>query len=119
MSTLGLDIHFYHVTPRIPSERVKNVKVFPLLLLHGWPGSIVEFQKIIPMLTTPSPDKDYVFEVIAPSLPGYGFSQAAVRPGLGPSQVKFYGKMPNNLIKWRNIYASKAERKAKKKKRLC
>ncbi|TGZ51818.1 juvenile hormone epoxide hydrolase 1-like [Temnothorax curvispinosus] len=82
----GLDIHFYHVKPNIPPER-KNVKVFPLLIIHGWPGSVVEFQKIIPMLTTPRPDKDFVFEVIAPSLPGYGFSQGAVRPGLASPQI--------------------------------
>jgi len=90
MST-GLDIHFYHVKPFIPPER-KNLKVLPLLIVHGWPGSVVEFQKIIPMLTTPRPDKDFVFEVIAPSLPGYGFSQAAVRPGLATPQVKFTEK---------------------------
>ncbi|XP_011879720.1 PREDICTED: juvenile hormone epoxide hydrolase 1-like [Vollenhovia emeryi] len=82
----GLDIHFYHVKPHIPPER-KNVKVLPLLIVHGWPGSVVEFQKIIPMLTTPRPDRDFVFEVIAPSLPGYGFSQGAVRPGLGTPQI--------------------------------
>ncbi|KAH0951508.1 hypothetical protein HN011_003406 [Eciton burchellii] len=81
----GLDIHFYHVKPHIPSNR--NLKVLPLLILHGWPGSVVEFQKIIPMLTTPRPDRDFVFEVIAPSLPGYGFSQGAVRPGLGTAQI--------------------------------
>ncbi|XP_012218175.1 juvenile hormone epoxide hydrolase 1 [Linepithema humile] len=82
----GLDIHFYHVKPHIPPER-KNIKVLPLLISHGWPGSVVEFQKILPILTTPRPDKDFVFEVIAPSLPGYGFSQAAVRPGMGPAQI--------------------------------
>lgn len=82
----GLDIHFYHVKPQVPSDR-PNLKILPLLLLHGWPGSVIEFQKIIPMLTKPHPDRDFVFEVIAPSLPGYGFSQAAVRPGLGTPQV--------------------------------
>ncbi|XP_011691228.1 PREDICTED: juvenile hormone epoxide hydrolase 1-like [Wasmannia auropunctata] len=82
----GLDIHFYHVKPHIPPER-KNLKVLPLLIVHGWPGSVVEFQKIIPMLTTPRPDKDFVFEVIAPSIPGYGFSQAAVRQGLCTPQI--------------------------------
>ncbi|RLU21450.1 hypothetical protein DMN91_005823 [Ooceraea biroi] len=81
----GLDIHFYYVKPHVPSDR--NVKVLPLLILHGWPGSVVEFQKIIPMLTTPRPDRDFVFEVIAPSLPGFAFSQAPVRPGLGPVQA--------------------------------
>jgi len=79
------------VKPHIPPER-KNIKILPLIILHGWPGSVVEFQKIFPMLTTPRPDKDFVFEVIAPSLPGYGFSQAAVRPGMGPAQVKFVKK---------------------------
>ncbi|XP_029168139.1 juvenile hormone epoxide hydrolase 1-like [Nylanderia fulva] len=82
----GLDIHFYRVKPYIPPDR-KNIKILPLLITHGWPGSVVEFQKIIPMLTTPRADKDFVFEVIAPSLPGYAFSQAAVRSGLGPPQV--------------------------------
>ncbi|XP_034174046.1 juvenile hormone epoxide hydrolase 1 [Osmia lignaria lignaria] len=82
----GLDIHFYHVKPtNLPKD--KNLKVLPLLLLHGWPGSVVEFQKIIPMLTKPWPNHDFVFEVIAPSLPGYGFSQGAARPGLGTAQM--------------------------------
>lgn len=52
----------------------------------------MEFQKIIPMLTTPRPDRDFVFEVVIPSLPGFTFSQAAVRTGLGPPQVKFIRK---------------------------
>ncbi|NP_001128399.1 epoxide hydrolase 1 precursor [Nasonia vitripennis] len=81
----GLDIHFYHVKPQVPKDR--KVRVLPLLMLHGWPGSIVEFQKIIPMLTTAKPDENFVFELIIPSLPGYGFSQAAARPGLGPAQM--------------------------------
>lgn len=59
----------------------------PLLLIHGWPGSIREFYEIIPLLTTPQKGRDFVFEVIAPSLPGYGFSQAAVRPGLATSDA--------------------------------
>lgn len=86
MKTLGLDIHFYHVKPtNLPKD--KNLKVLPLLMLHGWPGSVVEFQKIIPILTKPWPNQNFVFEVIAPSLPGYGFSEGAVRPGMATSQV--------------------------------
>ncbi|CAL7939638.1 unnamed protein product [Xylocopa violacea] len=82
----GLDIHFYHIKPtNLPKD--KNLKVLPLLLLHGWPGSIVEFQKIIPMLTKPWPNQDFVFEIIAPSLPGYGFSDGAIRPGMSTSQM--------------------------------
>lgn len=83
---LGLDIHFYHVKPtNLPNN--KNLKVLPLLMLHGWPGSVVEFQKIIPMLTKPWSNQNFVFEVIVPSLPGYGFSEGAVRPGMANAQV--------------------------------
>lgn len=79
----GLDIHFLHVKP----EKSVNKKVVPILLLHGWPGSVVEFYKIIPMLTTPRADRDFVFEVIAPSLPGFGFSSAPTISGLSDFQM--------------------------------
>ncbi|XP_047356649.1 juvenile hormone epoxide hydrolase 1-like [Vespa velutina] len=82
----GLDIHFYHVKPSNLSKD-RKIKVLPLLLVHGWPGSVVEFQKIIPLLTTPRPNKDFVFELVIPSLPGYGFSDGAVRPGLAPAHM--------------------------------
>jgi microsomal epoxide hydrolase len=66
----GLKIHFIHQPGKGPNPK-------PLLLLHGWPGSIYEFQQIIPMLTDPAAhgakERDS-FTVIAPSLPGYGFS---------------------------------------------
>ena len=56
----------------------------PLLIVHGWPGSVWEFHKLIPMLTDPGSyggtDED-AFEVIAPSIPGYGFSEAPHRTG--------------------------------------
>jgi Epoxide hydrolase N terminus. len=55
----GLNIHFIRVTPKVPA----TIKVYPLLILHGWPGSVKEFQGIIPLLTTPRKDKDFVFEV--------------------------------------------------------
>lgn len=100
----GLDIHFYHVKPHIPTER-KNITVLPLLLLHGWPGSVVEFQKIFPLLTTPRPDKNFVFEVIAPSLPGYAFSQAAVRPGLSPAQMSVIFKNLMLRLGFNKFYA--------------
>lgn len=99
LTSTGLNIHFYHVKPaRVPSDR-RNLRILPLLISHGWPGSVVEFQKIIPMLTTPQPDRDYVFEVIAPSLPGFGFSQAAVRPGLSPAQVQYTSLSDVTFIK--------------------
>lgn len=79
----GLNIHYLHVKP----EKAVNKKIVPLMLIHGWPGSVVEFYKIIPMLTTPRADRDFVFEVVVPSLPGFGFSSAATIPGLGASQM--------------------------------
>lgn len=81
----GLDIHFVHVKPKGAQNQKK--KVLPLLLLHGWPGSFVEFTKIIPLLTKESESDDFVFEIVAPSLPGYGFSDGAKKPGLGPAEM--------------------------------
>ncbi|KAL4709526.1 hypothetical protein ACJJTC_007257, partial [Scirpophaga incertulas] len=74
----GLDIHFIRVKPNVNN----NVKVLPLLLLHGWPGSVREFYEAIPMLTTPRSDFNFVFELIIPSLPGFGYSDATERSGL-------------------------------------
>ena len=55
------------------------VKTLPLLMVHGWPGSVWEFYKILPMLTDET--SDVTFEVICPSIPGYGYSEAAHKPG--------------------------------------
>ncbi|XP_013165412.1 PREDICTED: juvenile hormone epoxide hydrolase-like [Papilio xuthus] len=79
----GLDIHFIRVKPQVPA----GVEILPLLILHGWPGSVREFYEVIPLLTKQQPGYNFAFEVIAPSLPGFGFSQGAVRPGLAPPQV--------------------------------
>ncbi|EAT36616.1 AAEL011314-PA [Aedes aegypti] len=79
----GLNIHFIHVKPKVPA----GTKVLPLLLLHGWPGSVREFYDVIPKLTTKSDDKDFVFEVVVPSLPGYGWSEGASKQGLSPSRI--------------------------------
>lgn len=70
----GLNIHFIHVKPKVLSA---NTKILPLLLLHGWPGSIREFYDVIEMLTEKSNEK-FAFEIIVPSLPGYGFSQVLI-----------------------------------------
>ncbi|KAF2886416.1 hypothetical protein ILUMI_19757, partial [Ignelater luminosus] len=82
-SIQGLQIHFIRVKP----PQTSGLQVVPLLLLHGWPGSVREFYEIIPLLTTPQKGRNFVFEVIVPSLPGYGFSQAAAKPGLGAVQL--------------------------------
>lgn len=79
----GLDIHFIHVKPKV----TEGHKIFPLLLLHGWPGSFREFYEIIPILTNIQEGRDFVFEVVVPSLPGYGFSDPAARPGMGSPQM--------------------------------
>ncbi|XP_038218168.1 juvenile hormone epoxide hydrolase-like [Zerene cesonia] len=79
----GLNIHFVRVTPEVPAGK----EVVPLLLLHGWPGSFLEFYDAIPLLTAVNKDSDFAVELIIPSLPGYGFSSAAVRPGLGADKV--------------------------------
>jgi pimeloyl-ACP methyl ester carboxylesterase len=67
----GQSIHFIHA-------RSAHADAFPLLLMHGWPGSIVEFLDVIPRLTDPEAhggEAGDAFHVIAPSLPGYGFSE--------------------------------------------
>nr|XP_057914462.1 epoxide hydrolase 1-like isoform X1 [Doryrhamphus excisus] len=66
----GIDVHFIHVRP----TQHKNQKVVPLMLVHGWPGSFFEFYKILPLLT--ENHNGITFEVICPSIPGYGFSEA-------------------------------------------
>jgi pimeloyl-ACP methyl ester carboxylesterase len=66
----GLKIHFIHEPGRGPNPK-------PLLILHGWPGSVYEFMELIPMLTDPGAhggDPRDSFTLVAPSLPGYGFS---------------------------------------------
>jgi pimeloyl-ACP methyl ester carboxylesterase len=66
----GIDLHFIH-------EQGKGPKPMPLLLSHGWPGSVIEFHKVLPMLTDPArfgADPADAFTVVAPSLPGYAFS---------------------------------------------
>jgi pimeloyl-ACP methyl ester carboxylesterase len=66
----GLDIHFVHV-------RSKEASATPLVIVHGWPGSFVEFQKIIGSLTDPvahGGQAEDAFHVVCPSLPGFGFS---------------------------------------------
>jgi len=79
----GIDLHFIH-------EEGRGPKPLPLLLSHGWPGSIWEFHKIIPMLTDPARfggDPADAFTVVAPSLPGYGFSFAPGQARFGITEI--------------------------------
>jgi pimeloyl-ACP methyl ester carboxylesterase len=75
----GLDIHFIYV-------RSKHKKALPLIVTHGWPGSIIEQMKIIDPLVNPSDHggkPEDAFDVVIPSMPGYGFSGKPTTPGLG------------------------------------
>lgn len=79
----GLDIHFLHV--RSPHE-----DALPLVITHGWPGSVVEFQKVIAPLTDPvahGGDAGDAFHVVCPSLPGYAFSGKPSRTGTGVDKI--------------------------------
>uniref|UniRef100_A0A915Q4U7 Epoxide hydrolase n=1 Tax=Setaria digitata TaxID=48799 RepID=A0A915Q4U7_9BILA len=77
----GLKIHFIRAKPTQNSYQL----VVPLLLLHGWPGNVFEFLKIIPKLIDPiqqiGSDINVAFEVIAPSIPGFGWSSAPMKTG--------------------------------------
>ena len=79
----NLDIHFIH--QRSPEENA-----LPIIITHGWPGSIAEFTKIIGPLTDPVAHggrAEDAFHVVAPSMPGYGFSDKPTEPGFGLQQV--------------------------------
>ena len=79
----GLDIHFIH-------QRSKNPNAMPIAITHGWPGSIVEFTKIIPLLTDPAAHGGKAgdaFHVVAISLPGFGFSGKPAERGYGPERM--------------------------------
>jgi microsomal epoxide hydrolase len=75
----GIDLHFIHEPGQGPAP-------MPLLLSHGWPGSVLEFQRLIPLLTDPARfggDPRDAFTVVAPSLPGYAFSSQPGQPAMG------------------------------------
>jgi pimeloyl-ACP methyl ester carboxylesterase len=79
----GLDIHFIHV-------RSKNPNPLPVIITHGWPGSIIEQMKVIDPLTNPTAhggSASDAFDVVIPSLPGYGFSGKPTAPGWTPVSI--------------------------------
>lgn len=78
----GLDMHFIH-------QRSENPDAIPLMIVHGWPGSVAEFSKIIGPLTDPvahGGDMADSYHIIAPSLPGFGFSERPSEPGYSPEK---------------------------------
>ncbi|WP_339856793.1 epoxide hydrolase [Pseudohongiella acticola] len=79
----GVDLHFIH-------QRSPHPDAMPLLLTHGWPGSIVEFRHLIDALTHPEQHGGSAadaFHVIAPSLPGFAFSGKPTQPGYNPERM--------------------------------
>lgn len=75
----GLEFHFIH-------QRSPHPDALPLLITHGWPGSVAEFQKVIEPLVNPGRSEE-AFHVVCPSLPGYGFSGKPTRTGWGVGKV--------------------------------
>jgi len=79
----GLGIHFI-------LERAKGTKALPLIITHGWPSSFIQMLKIIPLLTDPARyggDESDSFDVVVPSMPGYGFSERPAEPGMVTSRI--------------------------------
>lgn len=77
----GLSLHFYHI-------RSGRSGCQPLLLLHGWPGSVAEFLELIPMLDHYNQNGDSPgFDLVIPSLPGFGFSSKPTEAGYSPSRI--------------------------------
>ncbi len=79
----GLDIHFIHV-------RSKHEDALPMIVTHGWPGSIIEQLKIVGPLTDPTQNggsASDAFHLVIPSLPGYGFSGKPTKPGWNPQSI--------------------------------
>ena len=79
----GLDIHFIHV-------RSKHANALPVIITHGWPGSVLEFLKVIGPLTNPTAHGGSAadaFDVVIPSMPGYAFSGKPTTTGWGPDHI--------------------------------
>ena len=79
----GLDIHFIHV-------RSRHENAMPLIVTHGWPGSVIEQLKIIDPLTNPTAhgaNASDAFDLVIPSMPGYGFSGKPTTTGWGPERI--------------------------------
>jgi pimeloyl-ACP methyl ester carboxylesterase len=90
----GLDFHFIHV-------RSKHENAMPIIIAHGWPGSIVEQVKLIEPLTNPTAhggSESDAFDVVIPSMPGYGYSGKPTTIGWGPDRVaRAYGELMTRL----------------------
>jgi pimeloyl-ACP methyl ester carboxylesterase len=75
----GFGLHFIH-------EKGEGETRVPLLLIHGWPDSFARFVKLIPLLTRQGAD-GFSFDVVVPSIPGFGFSEKPKKPGMGVTRI--------------------------------
>ena len=89
-------------------EKGVSKNSLPLLITHGWPGSVFEFKKIIGPLTNPNKyglDESLCFDVIAPSIPGFGFSSSPPKP-YGPRMIaKYFNKLITENLGYKKYYA--------------
>src|SRR5690242_1659812 len=90
----GVDIHFIHVKSR-------HENALPLIITHGWPGSVIEMLGIVGPLTDPTAhggSAEDAFDLVLPSLPGYGFSAAPTEVGWDPGRVaRAWGELMSRL----------------------
>lgn len=91
--TFSLQLHFLRAMP--PQSEEPRKQVIPVLLLHGWPGSVREFYSMANLLTQENDRSPVAFEVIVPSLPGFGWSEHAKKVGFGALEMSI---MLRNLM---------------------
>lgn len=98
----GFDIHFVHARGKGPDPK-------PLILTHGWPSSFAEFQKLIPLLTDPGAhggNPADAFDVIVPSMPGYGFSSAPTVSGVNSAVVgDLWARLMRDILGYPRFFA--------------
>jgi pimeloyl-ACP methyl ester carboxylesterase len=92
----GTGIHFIH-------EKGKGQKTVPVLLIHGYPDSFMRFLKVIPLLTA-ADDDGFSFDLVIPSLPGYGFSEIPKEPGMNPGRIaSLFAKLMKEELGYSNF----------------
>lgn len=98
----GLNIHFIH-------ERGKGPNPLPIILTHGWPDSFVRMLKIIPLLINPEAhggEAENSFDVVVPSLPGYGFSDRPTEPGVTAHVADLWAKLMTEELGYERFAAA-------------
>ncbi|HEX3431481.1 MAG TPA: epoxide hydrolase [Rhizomicrobium sp.] len=98
----GIDVHFLHAKGKGPDP-------LPLIITHGWPSSVAEFTKLIPLLTDPESHggrAEDAFDVVAPSLPGFGFSQRPCHSGMSSRAVTgLWTKLMKRTLGYQRFFA--------------